>query len=117
MKVEFCIPGPVVPKGRPRFGRGHSFTPRRTVIYERLVKACAVSAMAGRLPLALPVEVEVVVYMPDKKRRDLDNCIKSVTDACNEVVYLDDVQIVRLRASKEVDREHPRVLVSVQEAA
>lgn len=33
-------------------------------------------------------------------RGDIDNIVKSITDACNAIVYLDDIQIVDLRASK-----------------
>ena len=34
------------------------------------------------------------------KRPDLDNYVKMVLDACESVVYIDDKQVVRLRASK-----------------
>lgn len=41
-------------------------------------------------------------HISDRRRKDLDNLIKSVMDALNKIVYDDDSQIVRIIASKEV---------------
>lgn len=38
--------------------------------------------------------------LPHTSRPDLDNLIKLVTDSANEILYLDDSQIVELRARK-----------------
>ncbi len=45
-------------------------------------------------------------YIADKRKRDLDNLVKNVCDALNEVVYKDDSQIVRLLAAKEPCEKH-----------
>ena len=113
--TTLIIPGPVVPKERPRVVNGHAYTPSRTRVYEKAVRILA--GAQWREPLAGPVEVEVCVWMPDYRRRDLDNCVKAITDALNGIAYADDSQIVRLVATKGVDREYPRAFVKVQAAA
>lgn len=121
--IAFEVPGPVVGKGRPRafrLGNGiRMHTPAKTASYENLVTMCASQAMAGRAPLAGPVEVRLSLYVSppeswSKKKRaealngeikpttkpDVDNCIKAVADACNGVVWLDDKQITTVTVTK-----------------
>jgi Holliday junction resolvase RusA-like endonuclease len=45
-----------------------------------------------------------------------DNCAKSICDALNGIVYLDDSQIVELIIRRYVDRERPRAEVTVERA-
>jgi hypothetical protein len=45
-----------------------------------------------------------------------DNCAKSICDALNGIVYLDDSQIVELVIRRHVDRERPRAEVTVERA-
>lgn len=48
-----------------------------------------------------PLVVEVEVYPPDHRRRDLDNCLKSLLDALQHGgAYADDSQIVILNVAK-----------------
>lgn len=113
--VLFTVPGEPVGKGRPRIGRvgthARLFTPAKTVAYEGLVAMAAQEAMAGRPLIAGPVLIELKIYhqVPaswSKRRRalalageiaamrkpDVDNCLKAICDACNGVVWRDDVQ-------------------------
>ena len=122
--ILVTVAGAPVPKGRPRIGsvngRPTAFTPAHTRKYEAHARLAAQDAMDGREPLDGPVEVRVVARLPiprswSRKRRrmaedgeirpakrpDLDNMVKSATDACNGIAYLDDRQIVSLRARKE----------------
>lgn len=117
MSITIVIPGPPVGKGRPKFARRGKFvtayTPEKTASYENLVRLAAAQAMNGRMPIAGPVAVELCLYvqppaswsnkkqlaavsgeiMPTSKP-DIDNVLKGVADACNEVVWKDDKQIV-----------------------
>jgi len=124
--VTFAIPGPPVAKGRPRFARVGGFvrtyTPKGTVVYEKLVAMYARQAMqaAAKKPVAGPVVVGIDIHLEppaswSKKKRadallglthptskpDLDNFTKVVLDACNEILWIDDSQVVSLRITKK----------------
>lgn len=125
-----------VPKGRPRFskigGFVRSYTPKKTSDYEAQVKAIAQNAMT-REPLETPLAAFLYFRLPipksyPKKRiaaclsgserpikkPDLDNLAKSVLDALNGVVYLDDAQLVSLHVTK-VYSHNPGVDIMVRE--
>lgn len=111
--VEFTVMGAPVSKERPRFGRGRrTYTPARTLIYERAVRLSALSAGVRRA--SGPVAVELRLYLPDARARDVDNLAKSILDALNGVAYADDSQVCELRATKEIDRARPRVEVRIE---
>lgn len=121
--VSFTVPGTPVGKGRPKFARRGNFvstyTPEKTASYENLVKVKAEEAMQG-LPViegAVSVEIALFVTPPaswsQKKQRealagsifpvskpDVDNCLKGIMDACNEIVFKDDKQAVDVRVIK-----------------
>lgn len=111
--VSFTIPGTPVPKGRPRFARRGSFvttyTDEKTASYENLVKITAQKAMQGAklFEEAVSVAVELYVSPPaswsQKKQRlaldgelfptskpDVDNVLKGIFDAMNDIVWTDD---------------------------
>ena len=135
--VRFDVLGKPIPKARPRMARGRIYTPRTTADYEahvmRAALLCASGAGIGKARpvgkadgarfafFAGPVEVELAVFFPDKRRRDLDNAAKSVLDGLQlgrrkgTALLADDDQVVRLVVSKAVDRERPRVEVTVRE--
>ena len=46
--------------------------------------------------------MEIALYPPDRRKRDIDNVLKPTLDALQKAgVYKDDSQIVRLNVSKE----------------
>lgn len=121
--VAFVIPGTPVGKGRPKFARRGNFvstyTPEKTASYENLVKVKAQEAMQGRALMDGPVSVDIELYVTPpaswslKKQRaallgdtlptakpDMDNVIKGLFDACNEIVWKDDKQVVQLMVTK-----------------
>lgn len=124
--VEFVVPGVPVGKGRPRFARRGNFvrtyTPEKTASYENLVKLAAAEAMRGRALFDGAVAVEILLLVtppaswPQKKRRDAlagvifptskpdaDNVIKGIFDACNDIVWRDDKQVVELLVKKRYE--------------
>lgn len=112
--ISFVVPGPPVPKGRPRLTRtGHAYTPARTVAFERLVRQCATAAMAGREPVTGRLAVAIDFAVPDRRRSDIDNLAKGVLDAGNGVLWADDSQIAQLTLRREVDAENPHTTVTV----
>jgi Holliday junction resolvase RusA-like endonuclease len=52
--------------------------------------------------------------MPDKRRRDADNCVKSICDGLNGVLWDDDAQVVEMSVRKDLDRDNPRAEVTVE---
>jgi crossover junction endodeoxyribonuclease RusA len=119
--LAFDVPGPPVPKARPRRNprHGRHYTPRKTQEAEDRIAAVASSAWAGRhmRPWEKPVLLEAVFWLPSKRRVDLDNLLKTVTDALNGVVYKDDSLIWSLTAAKAFSTDRPRTEVWVYDWA
>jgi Holliday junction resolvase RusA-like endonuclease len=134
-EIVFIVPGTPVGKGRPKFARRGNFvttyTPEKTATYENLVKVKAEEAMQGRDMIVGPVAVEISLFVTppaswsQKKRNaafageiyptskpDIDNVIKGLFDACNEIVWKDDKQIVDLLVRKAYGVT-PRAFVKV----
>ncbi len=121
--VAFVIPGTPVGKGRPKFARRGNFittyTPEKTASYENLVRLKAEEAMKGRAPIegavamTLLIEVTPPASWSAKKQAqallgeirpttkpDVDNVLKGICDAMNEIVFKDDKQIVAVTIHK-----------------
>ena len=135
-EVKFEVRGQPKGKGRPRSTRiGVTYTPAATRKYEGYVKLCAAEAMGGRPPFSGPVDLQIVAVLPISKswskakkaqaeagllymtkRPDIDNYAKAVMDACNAVVYGDDVQVVSLAIVKRYGPV-PMIAVKAREIA
>lgn len=130
--INLTIPGKPVPKGRPRFARGHTYTPVKTRDYETLMAIKAKEAMRGRKPFegALVLIIRVFNSIPvafGKKKTvaaekqeirpltkpDLDNNIKTI-DALNGICFKDDSQIVTILASKYYST-NPRMEIEIKQ--
>ena len=59
------------------------------------------------------VRLEIVLWMPDRRRRDLDNCAKSICDGLNGIVYLDDSQVAELVVRRRFDGQRPRAEITI----
>ena len=116
--ISFFIPGAPRAKQRHRFGGGHSYTPRETVVAEKTMGMYAKLAMGNRPPFKGPVSVIIEVYYArpkswPKKRKDVwktskpdvDNLVKLGKDSMNRIVWLDDAQVVSLFAFKRYTSE------------
>jgi len=141
--VSFHVHGEPAPQGSKTVGRskaGAAFVREdnpKTEPWRNAVAAAAAEAMAGRPPLAGPVELEVVFvfgrprshYRTGKlagqlkpraalycaKRPDVDKLVRALGDALTGVVLVDDASIVRLRAEKHYGA--PGAFVDVREVA
>jgi len=112
--VFFTVPGAPVPKARPRRARhGKWYTPRSTEQHEDAVRAAARSAWSAKRlePWTGQLALSVVFWLPTRRRVDLDNLTKLVTDALNGEVYADDSQIWSLEARKAFSKVEPRTTV------
>ncbi|MCI2779170.1 RusA family crossover junction endodeoxyribonuclease [Clostridium perfringens] len=120
------VTGKIRGKARPRICRGHAFTPKDTVKYEKLVRDCY-KKQGGRY-LEGPIKALIIAYykIPKSyskkrvqairdglekptKKPDVDNIAKIILDSLNGVAYKDDSQIVDLRIIKSYTEETERV--------
>jgi len=102
-RIILEIPGPPVPKERPRKGRyGNFYTPETTRRYEERIRWAFIEKYGGvHEPWAGPVSMIVKVYMKKPTARpDGSNIIKLIEDALNGLAYRDDAQIVDSRMIK-----------------
>lgn len=136
--IEFRIEGDPRGKGRPRHTRsGIVYTPSETVAYEKKVKAAYYEAVREdgkteywgpeRGPMSIEIDAGYPVpkgypkikkenmlagYTLPTKKPDLDNVIKIIMDALNGEAYIDDRQVVEIRAIKQFS-EVPGVVVRI----
>jgi Holliday junction resolvase RusA-like endonuclease len=60
-----------------------------------------------------PIRLEAIVTRPDRRRRDVDNLLKSLLDGLGHAgVYEDDSQIQDLRISWQCDENDELVIVA-----
>lgn len=120
--LTFSVPGSPKPKERPRFGKGLTYTAKGTRDYEKTVQVSAMKALTqwrienqgrhwtgvGRFSL------NCFLFFDDRRKRDIDNCLKSISDALNGMLYDDDHQIDEIYAYRDYDRHEPRAVVTVR---
>jgi len=74
-----------------------------------------IDRVAEQIPLTGPLSVEVLLYPPDRRRRDLDNTLKGLLDALEHAgVYLDDSLIERLSVEKRDVVEGGKAVVVIR---
>jgi crossover junction endodeoxyribonuclease RusA len=80
-------------------------------------RVCSILAASGVRPLAGRLAVQVEVYPPDNRRRDIDNVQKALLDALQHGgAYHDDSQIVRLAIVRCAVVDGGRTLVRIGQA-
>jgi Holliday junction resolvase RusA-like endonuclease len=106
--IVFNFPIDPVAKGRPRFAKGRTYTPKKTKDFEAHVKALAREQYKnGPIRGALKMTVVFTIKRPKTVKRehptvkpDTSNMVKSLEDALNKIAYEDDSQIVSFCAAK-----------------
>ena len=111
------VEGAPVPKQSTRFdGHGHAHTDPRIKAWQEKVAWAALQALPtyGWEITDEPVKITCVFSLPDKRRRDLDNLMKAVKDALNDIVWQDDCQVQMIDAQKVVNKDNPGVTILVE---
>ena len=138
--IEFIVPA--IPVAQPRqrsrviFGKGgqafaHNYTPAKdpSNVFKATVRISC-QAVFGLAPLEGPLAATLCFVMPrpqslpkkygigrlpSTKKPDLDNLCKSVFDALNGILWVDDSHIQSLSCSRWVaaENEQPHVSISV----
>ena len=135
MIYEFEIPGKIIGKGRPRLNSytGAVYTPTRTKDYENLVmqyfmiKYPKFKQLEGRVSVEIVANFEVpkstkkqdkILMLENKinpiEKPDIDNIVKIILDAMNEIAFKDDTQITKLNVEKKYS-ETESVFVKIEE--
>lgn len=133
--VAFSVGGAPRGKGRPRAtvqgGFARFYTDDKTRRYEAGIAKVAKLAMVGREPFSGPLSVSLRFRLQPPKsmtkheraailageeaymgRIDIDNAVKAICDAVNGICWVDDVQIVRLFATKAA-AERPGIDIKI----
>ena len=114
--VSFTVLGPPRAKERARVTSRGTFTPRRTREYEQAVADQGAWHCGAHWSLDGAYRVLVTFVFADRRRRDIDNCLKAVLDALNGIAWDDDSQVATVRCSKLVG-EAPRTEIIVERLA
>ena len=78
-------------------------------------RVCALLAKAGVDPITGPLRVEIEIYPPDRRRRDLDNLQKALLDSLEHGgLYRDDSQIKKLEIEMCECVPNGRALVRIE---
>lgn len=129
----FEIMGMPQGKARARTGKGFSYTPEKTVLYENLIKQSFLTAENKQTFFNKePIDMYITAYFPipksmtkkdrekvsnkqlfPTKKPDADNIAKVVCDALNGIAYHDDTQVVKLEVRKQYTEAEPKVVVSM----
>jgi Holliday junction resolvase RusA-like endonuclease len=115
--IHFFVPGRPVTKQR--FDPGHRL-PERVKAWEDMIRVHAKNAVQFHPQfekLAGGVRCELIILLPDHRKRDIDNLSKAVLDGCNGTLWDDDTQVVDLHLIKGYDKENPGVHIRVWKAA
>ena len=91
-----------------KFGR--KYLTKKAKEYQKVVKE---SSKHITEPFTGDVQVKVIYYFGDKRRRDLLNYDKVWADSFEGIVYLDDKQIIKATLEKKYDKENPRTEVEI----
>jgi Holliday junction resolvase RusA-like endonuclease len=121
-QLTFVVKGPPLPKERPRFS-GHAYTSKKTRQYEKAVMVSAMAALTewrfdngnAHWNATGPYSLSVFFFFNDKRKRDLDNVLKSISDGIEKSPLIEnDSQFDEIYAFRDFDSRSPRAVVTVR---
>jgi Holliday junction resolvase RusA-like endonuclease len=113
MVMAFVVPGPIVPWMRTQSHGTRRFTPPRQRGYQDRVRLVANLARPKGWPLDARYRVTVDVYC-DGRKRDIDNCAKTIGDAIEGIAYRNDCHVDDLHVRRHHELAAPRVEVCIE---
>ena len=114
MAVELILPYPPSINHYFSYSHGRPVLSKDARSYRHQVRRIAIAR--GDKPLMGALSVHIDIFPPDKRRRDIDNCFKSVLDALQHAgVFWDDSQIIVLHAVKHPTAQEGHVVVGIHE--
>jgi crossover junction endodeoxyribonuclease RusA len=111
--TRLTIAGRPVPLQRSRTSRGRHYLPKRSQAYRETVQAEWMAA--GRPTLGSGPFVASMRFYGARGTADLDNLVKAILDALNELAFADDRQLVCLSGCHKLpaDADGPRAVVEL----
>jgi Holliday junction resolvase RusA-like endonuclease len=100
--IKFRVDGVPVPKQSFRYSKTGGYTDPRVEAWQWAVTTAAKQSVRMGDLLTCKLGVRMIFYLPDHRRRDLDNLSKAVLDACNMIIWKDDTQVAYLELVKFV---------------
>ncbi len=92
-------------------GRVAFFPTKEAKEWKRTVALMA----SGRMLRAREYTVSYVVFLPDRRRRDIDNFGKCILDSLTAAGVIDDDSgVTEMHAYKRMDHNHPRTVIIVR---
>ena len=107
--ITFRADGVPVPQGSMKVINGHVIHSQGSALAVWRSTVGLSARLAGSKPVSSPVAIEIDFYLPRPKTvkriyptvpPDLDKLIRAVLDALTGIVYLDDSQVVEIKATK-----------------
>lgn len=114
--LVFTHRGTPIPKARARFSRKHNrwYTPGDTEQAEQDLAWQFKAALGRRHRFEDTVALVALFFVPDRHRKDVDNCLKLVMDAATKAsIWRDDSQVVVQAAYLALDPKDPRTVVAL----
>jgi len=118
---ELKIPVIPFPKERPRISRNGTYTPPKTVRYEREISNYCAPLCSEPLEGPLRIQIDFHMHRPEKQkhsypsRSDWDNLSKAVCDALNKIAWNDDRQICIAVVRKFYAHQEPHIWVKIEQ--
>ena len=112
---EIVLELPLPPSANRRYVRrrdGGVALTREARDYDKWVYA-ALGPRRPRVPPEAPVSIRVELTVDHWRRRDLDNVLKQLLDSLGRCLGFDDAYVVRIEATKRVQRGDEGVIVTV----
>lgn len=123
--IDIEIPGNPAPKKRPRVDSfelpngkrvSKTSTPQSTVDAERRIGWEVKAALVGHGDpddALYALECHFHEHRQNGQYADGDNCLKTVADALNGIVWIDDAQVIEHHAYMYRDQRRPRTLIRI----
>ena len=109
--ISFTVPGRCIPAPRPRVSRHGTHYPKRYTDWLDSARVEAYRA-CGRVLWDGPVSV-VVAFYGARANADIDNLLKSVLDAIQSVIIVNDKQVVQVSAGRVLRGKEPCTEITV----
>lgn len=130
-EVIFTVLGNPQGKARPRFSKGHAYTPSTTAEYEKRVRTAFLAHAEDWQKSGAPLGIDITAFfgVPKSyskrktaetygraacKKPDADNIAKVIMDSLNGVAYGDDVQIIELNVAKSFIQPGQEACINVR---
>jgi Holliday junction resolvase RusA-like endonuclease len=116
-RVQLTIPGCPIPLQRSRTRSGKHYLPKHSRAYRETVQGCWLEA--GRPSLGDVSFSMSARFYGARATADLDNLVKAILDALNELAFADDRQLVCLSGCHRLpaDTDGPRTEIELWSAS